>query len=95
MTFISNGNTVSATLMQAAALTSGTADELNSLKDGATTYNDNTNIGSTTADIFDIVAVTSSEWVVGAAKLNANLKVGQNAAVDWTNPRSVLTICGA
>jgi len=50
MTFISNGNTVSATLMQAAALTSGTADELNSLKDGATTYNDNTDIATTTAD---------------------------------------------
>jgi len=95
MTFISNGNTVSATLMQAAALTSGTADALNSLEDGATAYNDITDIATTKLDIFDIVAVTSSEWVVGAAKLNANLKVGQNAAVDWTNPRSVLTICGA
>lgn len=95
MTFISNGNTVSATLMQAAALTSGTADALNSLADGATAYNDITDIATTKLDIFDIVAVTSSEWVVGATKLNANLKVGQGAAVDWTNPRSVLTICGA
>jgi len=45
MTFISNGNTVSATLMQAADLNAGSDNNKNSLSDGATTYNDNTNAG--------------------------------------------------
>jgi hypothetical protein len=45
MTFISNGDTASATLMQAADLNAGTDNALNSLADGATTYNDNTNAG--------------------------------------------------
>jgi len=94
MTFISNGDTSSATLMQAADLNAGTDNALNSLADGATAYNDITDIATTKLDIFDIVAVTSTEWVVGATKLNANLKVGQAAAVDWSDPRSVLTICG-
>jgi hypothetical protein len=92
MTYISNGNTDPATLMQAAPLTA-TADGLNALETGATVYNDNTHA---TNDIFDVCAASAdtANWVIGAAKLTALIKLGQNAVVDWTNARSVLTICG-
>jgi hypothetical protein len=94
MTFISNGDTASTVVLQAAALTAtGDSAPLNALDSGATVYNDNTHA---TNDVFDVCAASAdtANWVIGAAKLTALLKLGQVAAVDWTNPKSVLTICG-
>lgn len=93
MTFISNGDTNPATLMQAAPLTA--ADDtapLNALATGATAYN--TNAGaSTTFDITPASADTAN-WLIGATKLTALLRTGQAAACTWTAARSVLTVCG-
>jgi hypothetical protein len=93
MTFISNGNTDPATLMQAAPLTAtDDVSPLNALSTGATAYN--TNAGaSTTFDITPASADTAN-WVIGATKLTALLRTGQAAACTWTNARSVLTVCG-
>lgn len=92
MTWISNGNTVDTTLMQAADLSAtDNNNPTNALVTGATVYNDNTS-GKT----FDITATTAdaANWVIGATKLTALLRTGQAAAVTWSNPRSVLTVCG-
>lgn len=93
MTFISNGDTDFATLFQGAALTA--ADDtapLNALKTGATNYNDN----SAAAKTFDITPTSTdtANWVIGATKLTALLRTGLTTAADWTDPQSVLTVCG-
>lgn len=93
MTFISNGDTAYTSIYQGAALTA-TDDTapLNALATGATNYNDNTSAAKT----FDITPASAdtANWVIGATKLTALLRTGLTTAADWTDPQSVLTVCG-
>jgi len=53
----------------------------------------NVNNNDDANDLFDIVAKTGSEWLIGATKLEALLKFGLAAVADWTDAQGILEIC--
>lgn len=97
MTLVSSASTNFDTTVQATDATgvSGTTTALPKNVGGtnldAAVYNDNNAGGA--GGVWDITAVTSSEWVIGAAKLAGLLRFTMATAVDWTDAQSVMTIC--
>jgi hypothetical protein len=92
MTFISNANVAWAGLTQHANLEGSVGNAANpTLPTSITQLNDNTN-----SQLFDIKPKTdpTTTWLIGAAKLDAILYFKQAAVADWTNVRSVMTVCG-
>lgn len=58
----------------------------------ATTVTKNDNTGE---KVFDIVAKTTANWLIGAEKVETLLKFGAaEKEVNWQNARSVLQVCG-
>jgi hypothetical protein len=97
MTLISSADTVFATTVQAADA-AGVAGKTTALPWNiggasldAAVYN--ANAANANGGVWDITAVTSSEWIIGAAKLAGLLRFTMATAADWTDAQSVMTIC--
>jgi len=92
MTFISNANTAFADI----APTQNYAGTAQAVAFPAAISQLTDNSQSSDATLYDITAKTdpTTNWVIGAAKLDALLLFKQAAAAAWTDVRSVMTVCG-
>jgi hypothetical protein len=89
MTKISNADTNLDTVIQAADLVGTGASGHAAFPTAISNLNDNAS-----GRVWDIVAKTGSEWIIGATKLAALLRFKLATAATWTDPQAVLTVCG-
>jgi len=87
---LSNANTALNLLYSPTKQGADNASPAVALPTAVTALNDNAS-----SRVYDIVAKTGSEWVIGHAKLAALLRFKGAAAVTWSDPQSVMAVCGS